>query len=94
MVGYMLEQVLYDLGTRRDARSAFAQDAQAFLARYRLPASAAKMVAEFDVAALQRAGVSPLLTYGYWMTNAPTRTRAAYLAQLRGQEGEGAWPRS
>lgn len=87
----MLEQVLYDLGTRRDAREAFAADAAAFLARYRLPAGAAAMVAEFDVAGLQREGVSPLLTYGYWMMNAPTRTRAAYLAKLRETREGGEW---
>jgi len=27
--------------------------------------------------------VSPLLTYGFWLMNAPTRTRAAYLERLR-----------
>jgi len=94
MRGYLLEQVLHDLSTRRDAREAFAADANAFLARYRLEAPAAKMVAEFDVAGLQREGVSPLLTYGYWMMNAPSRTRAAYLARLREAKGEGPWHES
>ena len=94
MSGYMLEQVLYDLGTRRDAREAFAADSAGFLARYRLTPAETGMVAEFDVAALQREGVSPLLTYGYWMMNAPSRTRAAYLARLREARGEGAWQAS
>ena len=91
MSGYMLEQVLYDLGTRRDAREAFASDAAGLLARYRLEPAEIRMVAEFDVAQLQREGVSPLLTYGYWMMNAPSRTRASYLARLRETRGEGAW---
>lgn len=90
MIAYLLEQVLYDLSTRRDARAAFAEDPQGFLTRYRLTPDATKMVADFDLAELQRIGVNPLLTYGYWMTNAPKKTRAAYLARLRG-EGDGAW---
>ncbi len=77
-----LEVVLYELGTRREARTSFAQDASAFLARYRLSAEEAGMVESFDVAGLQRCGVSPLLTYGYWMMNEPGRSRSAYLARL------------
>jgi len=79
MSTHTLEQTLHELGVRREARSAFAEDAAAFLARQGLAAEEAAMVRDFDVAALLAAGVSPLLTYGFWMMNAPTRTRAAYL---------------
>ncbi|MBL0421866.1 hypothetical protein JI739_16070 [Ramlibacter sp. AW1] len=78
-----LELALYDLGVRRDMRTAFAQDAPALLARYALDAHEAALITGFDVAGLQKAGVSPLLTYGFWLMNAPERTRAAYLARLR-----------
>jgi hypothetical protein len=78
-----MELVLHDLGVKREVRSAFAENAAAMLARYALDESEAAMIRDFDVAALQARGVSPLLTYGFWLMNAPTRTRAAYLERLR-----------
>lgn len=78
-----MELVLHDLGVKKDARTAFADDASALLARYALDAREAAMIRDFDVAGLQAQGVSPLLTYGFWLMNAPTRTRAAYLERLR-----------
>ncbi len=79
-----LELVLYDLGTRKASRSEFAADPGRFLERYRLDADEARMVVEFDVRHLQDRGVSPLLTIGFWMLNAPVKTRTAYLARLAG----------
>ncbi|MGV3571877.1 MAG: hypothetical protein ACO1PB_14855 [Ramlibacter sp.] len=78
-----MELVLHDLGVKKDARTAFAEDAPALLARYALDEREAALIRDFDVAGLQARGVSPLLTYGFWLMNAPTRTRAAYLERLR-----------
>lgn len=82
MSTHALEQTLHELGVRREARSAFGEDAAAWLTRQGLAEHEAAMVRDFDIASLLAAGVSPLLTYGFWMMNAPTRTRAAYLARL------------
>lgn len=83
-----LELVLHDLGVNRAARKAFAEDAPAFLARYRLTPAERGMVQTFDVAALQSRDVSPLLTYGFWMMNAPERSRAEYLRRLNDAAGD------
>jgi hypothetical protein len=82
-----LELALYDLGVKRDARTAFQQDAEAFLGRYRLDDVERGLLKTFDVRALQERGASALLTIGFWMTNAPDKSRAAYLARLRGTTG-------
>ncbi len=81
-----VEAVLYDLGVKRVARTAFADDADEFLSHYRVDAGEAKMLKEFDVRGLQKSGASPLLTMGFWMMNEPSRSRAAYLDRLRDGE--------
>ena len=43
---------------------------------------------QFDVAALQRLGVNPMLTLGYWSENAPDRSMPAYMKALRGKADE------
>jgi protocatechuate 4,5-dioxygenase alpha chain len=77
-----LEQVLHELSVRREARASWAQDADRFLGRFGLTQLEADMVHGHDVAGMLAAGVSPLLTYGFWMTNAQDRSRKAYLQRL------------
>ncbi len=83
MSTHAMELVLYDLGVKREARTAFSEDAAAFLKRYGADEKEVDMISSFDMAGLLRAGVSPLLTYGFWMMNAPVKTRAAYLERSR-----------
>ena len=83
MSTHAVELVLYDLGVKREARTAFGEDAAAFLNRYGIDSDEAAMISSFDMARLLKAGVSPLLTYGFWMMNAPVKTRAAYLERCR-----------
>lgn len=83
MSTHAMEMVLYDLGVKREARAAFAEDAAGFLSRYGLEAGEASAISGFDVGAMQKAGVSALLTYGFWMMNAPVKTRTTYLEKLR-----------
>ncbi len=78
-----VELVLYELGVKREARAGFAADPSAFLARYAVTEAESAMVTEFDVAAMQGCGVSPLLTMGFWMMNHPRRSRQEYLDQLQ-----------
>ncbi|MES2537002.1 MAG: extradiol ring-cleavage dioxygenase [Pseudomonadota bacterium] len=82
MTTHALELVLHDLGVKRPARTAFAEDAAVFLGRYKLDAEEVEMVRTFDVAALQRRGVSALLTLGFWMMNEPGKSRIEYLKRL------------
>lgn len=81
-----VEMALHALSTKREARSEFRDAQQAFLGRFNLEADEQAQVAGFDVRAMQAAGVSPLLTMGYWMTNAPDRSMPAYLGALRPEE--------
>lgn len=78
---------LHALSTKREARNEFRDAQQAFLGRFNLEADEQTQVASFDVLAMQAAGVSPLLTMGYWMTNAPDRSMAAYLGALQSEGG-------
>lgn len=87
MSTHALELVLHDLGVKREARAAFAADAPAFLGRYRLDPDELEMVRGFDVAGLQRRGVSALLTYGFWMMNEPGKSRTDYLKRLNAGAG-------
>ena len=47
------------------------------------------MVTGFDVAGMQKHGVNPMLTLGFWTENAPNRHPAAYMKALRGVASEG-----
>ena len=78
-----LESALYDLSVKRELRKAFAEDASKALKGYRLTEDEARLIAGFDVRALQERGVNPLLTFGFWLMNAAERNTAAYLAKLR-----------
>ncbi|WP_454830351.1 hypothetical protein [Paraburkholderia xenovorans] len=82
MTMFAVETALYDLGVKRVARTAFSDDADSFLSRYRLTEAELHMIKTFDVCQMQAIGVSALLTLGFWMTNEPTRSRAGYLDRL------------
>lgn len=81
---HALESVLYDLGVKREARKQFAEDADAFLARYRLSEAERTMVKTFDVAGLQGEGVNAMLTMGFWQMCEPSRSLASYMQRLKG----------
>jgi len=81
-----VEMALHALSTKREARGEFRDAQQAFLGRFNLTADEQAQVAGFDVRAMQAVGVSPLLTMGYWMTNAPDRSMRAYLGALAPEE--------
>ena len=82
---YMLEQVLYDLGVKRDSRKAFADAPDAFLAKYRLHEHEALQVKSFDVRALFDSGVNPMLTMGFWQMCSPTRSLRDYVLCMNGK---------
>jgi protocatechuate 4,5-dioxygenase alpha chain len=80
---HALELLLHDLATKRDRSAALKADPDTLLARYRLTAEEAAMVRSFDVGAMQRHGVSPLLTIGFWLMNEESRSRTRYVERLK-----------
>lgn len=78
-----LEAALHQLSTDRNARTEFKTEPSRFLRRFVLQEREAAAIGAFDVRTLQDMGVSPLLTYGFWLTTAEQKTRAAYMAALQ-----------
>lgn len=79
----VLERVLHQLSVDRAAKQRFREDAEAFLRRFALHDDERQMVLDFDVLALQKAGVNPMLTMGFWQELSPDRDMRAYMARLR-----------
>ncbi|AVO53198.1 protocatechuate 4,5-dioxygenase alpha chain [Ectopseudomonas oleovorans] len=77
-----LERVLWQLSVERAAKDKFREDPRQFLSRFALSEEEVEMVAGFDVAALQRIGVNPMLTMGFWQELSPTRSMKQYKALL------------
>ena len=78
----VLERVLWQLSVERAAKERFRDDARKFLARFDLSDEEKRMVVEFDVGALQRMGVNPMLTMGFWQELSPSRDMALYKERL------------
>lgn len=90
MSRHLLERVLHQLSVDRLAKQRFREDAAGFLARFALSDDERRMVLDFDVLALQQAGVNPMLTMGFWQELSPGRDMRAYMARLRpAADGQG-----
>lgn len=83
----VIEKLLYQLCVDRSAKQRFREDAEKMLARYALTDDERRMVLTFDVAAMQRHGVNPMLTMGYWQENAPDRSPVEYMRALNPNAG-------
>jgi protocatechuate 4,5-dioxygenase alpha chain len=79
----VVERVLHQLTVDRSAKQRFRDDAAAYLARFALDDAERRMLLDFDVCALQRHGVNPMLTMGYWQELAPTPDMRLYMKALR-----------
>jgi hypothetical protein len=79
----VVERVLHQLTVDRAAKQRFREDATAHLARFVLTDDERRMLLEFDVLALQRHGVNPMLTMGYWQELSPTPDMRLYMKALR-----------
>ncbi len=88
----VIEKLLHQLCVDRSAKQRFREDAERMLARYALTDEERRMVLAFDVAALQRHGVNPMLTMGYWQENAPDRSPAQYMRALSPDAGSAGRP--
>lgn len=78
----LMEKVLWQLCVERASKDRFRQDPAGFLQRFALNEEESAMILEFDVAGLQAAGVSPMLTMGYWQELSPQRDMATYKRRL------------
>jgi hypothetical protein len=58
---YLMDKVLYELHHKPDHLEAYKADADAYLARFNLPASLARCIKENDVAEMYLSGVNPYL---------------------------------
>ncbi|RQR56373.1 extradiol ring-cleavage dioxygenase [Burkholderia sp. Bp9140] len=79
----VLERVLHQLTVDRAAKQRFREDAVAHLARFALTDDERDMLIGFDVLGLQKAGVNPMLTMGFWQELSPERDMRAYMKKLR-----------
>lgn len=79
----VLERLLHQLCVDRPTKQRFKDEPEKLLSRLALSEEEKQMVLSFDVAALQRHGVNPMLTMGYWQENAPNRSPSAYMRALR-----------
>ncbi|MEN0108006.1 MAG: extradiol ring-cleavage dioxygenase [Pseudomonas sp.] len=78
----VLEKVLWQLSVERSAKERFREDGARFLSRFALSEDEKAMVLTFDVGALQRLGVNPMLTMGFWQELSPTRDMRIYKQRL------------
>ncbi len=83
MSRHLLERVLHQLTVDRASKQRFRDDAPAFLARFALSDEERAMLVGFDVAGLQRVGVNPMLTMGFWQELSPQRDMRSYMLKLR-----------
>ncbi len=79
----LLERVLHQLTVDRSAKLRFKEEPEAFLARFALSDDERAMLTGFDVLALQRLGVNPMLTMGFWQELSPSRDMRLYMKALR-----------
>lgn len=83
----VLERLMHQLCVDRNAKRRFKEDADKLLSYYALTDSEKSMVRSFDVASMQKHGVNPMLTLGFWFENASDPQPAAYMRALNaGQE--------
>jgi protocatechuate 4,5-dioxygenase alpha chain len=85
----VLELVLHRLCVDRTVKQRFKEDPSGLLARYELTDAERAMLTGFDVAAMQKHGVNPMLTFGFWSENAQDRHPTAYMRALRGEADSG-----
>jgi protocatechuate 4,5-dioxygenase alpha chain len=78
----VLEKVLWQLTVERSAKERFRENGGKFLSRFALSEEEVEMVLTFDVGAMQRMGVNPMLTMGFWQELAPNRDMRLYKERL------------
>lgn len=78
----VLERLLHQLCVDRKVKQRFKEDIDGLLSRHQLTDAEKVMVREMDVNGMQRHGVNPMLTLGFWCENAPDPSPRAYMKAL------------
>ncbi len=78
----LVERVLWKLSVERSSKNRFRDDPRGFLGQFRLSEQEVECLLSFDVGALQRMGVNPMLTMGFWQELAPNRSMRLYKERL------------
>ena len=78
----LVERVLWKLSVERSSKNRFRDDPRAFLGQFRLSEQEVEYLLNFEVGALQRMGVNPMLTMGFWQELAPDRCMRRYKERL------------
>jgi hypothetical protein len=84
----VVERVLYMLCVDRSAKQRFKDAPADFLARHALDEAERAMILGFDVKGLQRHGINPMLTMGFWQELSPQRDMRSYIQLLRDVDGD------
>jgi len=85
----VLERLLHRLCVDRREKQRFKEDLEGLLERHRLTEEEKAMLRALDVGAMQRHGVNPMLTIGFWFENAPDPTPRAYMKALAAPAARG-----
>jgi len=85
----VLERLLHRLCVDRREKQRFQEDLEGLLERHRLTEEEKTMLRSMDVGAMQRHGVNPMLTIGFWFENAPDPTPRAYMKALADAQAPG-----
>lgn len=78
----LVEKVLWKLSVERSSKNRFRDDPRGFLGQFRLSEQEVECLVHFEVGALQRMGVNPMLTMGFWQELAPDRSMRLYKERL------------
>lgn len=78
----LLEKTLWQLSVDRESKRRFREDSEGFLSRTALGDEEKSWILNFDVGALQAAGVNPMLTMGFWQELSPDRSMRIYKERL------------
>jgi len=78
-----MERLLHQLCVDRPTKQRFKDEPEKLLGRLALTEEEKHQLLTFDVAAMQRHGINPMLTMGYWQENAPDRSPVAYMRALQ-----------
>ncbi|HLV76434.1 MAG TPA: extradiol ring-cleavage dioxygenase [Marinobacter sp.] len=79
----VVERVLWNLSVDRFSKEKFRENPEKFLGRFALDDECRQMILNFEVDQMQKLGVNPMLTIGYWMEMAPDRRISSYNRKLR-----------
>lgn len=77
-----VEQLFYDVSTKRNSRAAFREDATAFAEKYALSELERDMVLSMKAEELFEYGINPMLLMGFWTSVNGPQSMPDYLSRV------------